>query len=253
MPHTATDRVSRGLRWAGGVLFAGGMALVVVGIAFTRTADALVTAAVVAVLACGLPGAAAFGLAMWLEHEADRIERREERPDPNAGGRHPFREPVRLYAIAVVAVAGAWGARVLLDQIAPRQVPFLTYFLAVIVAGWFGGFGPAALATLLSLVITWFVYMPGLFFGSAGEVGQFVILGLFVMVCLGIAAITAALHAALERTHVLAQELARLRAGAPRGESSGTPAPAAGPAASVGTDTAMGVVPIRRESPPPQQ
>ncbi len=242
MPHTATDRVSRGLRWAGALLLVGGVALVVVGIAFTRTADALVTAAVIAVLACGLPGAAAFGLALWLEHEADRIERRLERPRPALERAHnPFREPLQRYAIAVVAVAAAWGLRVLLDRIAPGQVWFLTYFLAVIGAGWFGGFGPAALATLLSLVLTWLVYMPGVFLTTASEAGQFAILGLFVMVCLGIAAITAALHAALERTHQLTQELARLRGQGPPANASAT------------TDTAMGVVPIRRESHPPQQ
>lgn len=244
MPHTATDRVSRGLRWAGSLLFAGGMALVVIGIAFTATADALVTAAVVAALACGLPGAAAFGFALWLEHEADRIERQPDAALVPGGTRHPFREPLRRYAIAVAAVGVAWGARVLLDQIAPGQVPFITYFLAVIVAGWFGGFGPAALATLLSLVITWLLYMPGVFVTAGAEVGRFVILGLFVMVCLGIAAITAALHAALERTQQLTRELARLRP-----HATGTD----GPFASVTTDTAMGVGPIRRDALPPQQ
>lgn len=239
MPHTATDRVSRGLRWAGSLLLAGGMALVVVGIAFTRTADALVTASVVAALACGLPGAAAFGFALWLEHEADRIERGPgESRAAGEPARNPFREPLRLYAIAVLAVGAAWGARLLLDRIAPGQVPFLTYFLAVIVAGWFGGFGPATLATLLSLVITWLLYMPGVYFATASDAGRFVILGLFVMVCLGISAITAALHAALERTHQLSQELARARRDG---------------ASSVTTDTAMGVVPIRRDERPPQQ
>lgn len=221
------------------------MALVVVGIAFTRTADALVTAAVVAALACGLPGAAAFGFAIWLEHAADRIERGPDTA-PTNGGRapHPFHEPLRRYAIAVVAVGAAWGARALLDQAAAGQGPFLTYVLAVIVAGWLGGFGPAAFATLLSLVVSWVAYMPGGFFATAPDASRFVILGLFVMVCLGIAAITAALHAALERTHHLAQELARLREATPA-------APA--DAASVTADSAMGVGPIRRESPPPQQ
>jgi len=248
MPHLATDRVSRGLRWAGGLLFAGGIAMVVVGIAFTRSADALVTAAVVAALACGLPGAAAFGFAMWLEHEADRIEQQEGVATPGGGARHPFREPAGRYAVAVAAVAIAWGARWLLDQIAPGQVPFITFFLAVLVAGWFGGFGPAALVTLLSLVITWIVYMPGVFFANASDAARFVILGLFVMVCLGIAAITAALHAALERTQQLSLELARLRTPETPG-----PDPYPAPPASVATDTAMGVVPIRGELLPPQQ
>ena len=40
MPHTATGRVSRGLRWAGGLLFAGGMALVGVQLLLFSTLDA---------------------------------------------------------------------------------------------------------------------------------------------------------------------------------------------------------------------
>lgn len=216
MPHSATDRIARGLRWAGSLLLAGGVLLVVVGIGFTRSADALITAAVVASLAFGLPGAAAFGLALWLDFETDRIERRTDAelrsPMTTAAG-NPFREPLRRYAVALVAVALSWGLRVLLDRIAPGQVPFLTFFLAVIVAGWVGGFGPAAFATLLSLAITWSFYMNGAIFTAVPDVGRFVVLGLFVIVCLGIAAITAALHAALERTQLMALELARARSG----------------------------------------
>ena len=212
MPHSATDRVSRGLRWAGSLLLLGGAALIVVGIGFTRSADALITAAVVAALAFGVPSAAAFGFALWLEYEADRIKRRtagELRVRHHAG--NPFREPLRRYAVAVAAVALAWGCRILLDQIALGQVPFLTFLLAVIAAGWFGGFGPAALATLLSLLVTWFFYLKGTIYGPSPDLGRFVVLGLFVIVGLGIAAITAALHAALERTQQLSLEVARLR------------------------------------------
>lgn len=248
MPHSATERVARGLRWAGALLLVGGGILVAIGIGFTDTADALVTAAVVAVLAFAFPGAAAYGIAIWLEHEADRIGRQTVPATTGEPGRHPFREPARRYAVAVFAVCLAWAGRILLDQVAPGLVPFLTYFLAVIVAGWFGGFGPAALATLLALVITWLVYMPGVFFTTASDAGKVVILGLFVVASLGVAAITAALHAALERTHELAQEVARLQAiiAARRDE-----APAS--VASVTADTAMGVVPIRRDPRPPQQ
>jgi hypothetical protein len=215
MPHRATDRISRGLRWAGTVLLAAGVLLVVGGIGFTRSAEALITASVVATLAFGVPGAGAFGLALWFEHVADRIE---QATDPDTLARapgdqgNPFREPLRRYAVAVGAVALAWAMRYLLDMVAPGQVPFLTFFLGVIIAGWFGGFGPAALATLLCLVIAWLFYVKAALFVAAPDLGRFIVLGLFAIVCLGIAAITAALHAALERTQQLSLELARLRA-----------------------------------------
>lgn len=247
MPHSATDRVSRGLRWAGGALLVGAAGLVVVGIGFTRTADALITASVVAVLAFALPGAVAYGFALWLEHEADRIAHQSGPPTTGAPTAHPFREPLRRYAIALFAVLLAWAARLLLDQAAPGLVPFLTYFLAVMVAGWFGGFGPAAFATLLALVIAWLVYLPGVFFTHASDAGKVVVLGLFVTAALGIAAITAALHAALERTRELSQEIARLQAIVDARRS----APRA-PAASVAADPATRIVPMRREALPPR-
>jgi hypothetical protein len=216
MPNLATERISQGLRWAGSILLLAGVLLVVVGIGFTRSADALITASVIAAVAFGLPGGAAFGMAMWFEHVAERIESvsdpRALRPVPAELRRNPFREPLRRYAFALAAVAFAWGLRYLLDAVAPEQVPFLTFFLAVIAAGWFGGFGPAALATAASLVITWVFYVKASPFLGAPDFGHLVVLGVFAIVCLCIAAITAALHAALERSQELTLEVARLRA-----------------------------------------
>jgi PAS domain S-box-containing protein len=83
-------------------------------------------------------------------------------------------------------------------------VPFITYYLAVAVAGWLGGFGPAALSTLLSLVLTWYSYVMPATSASTPELHRLAALGLFVFVCLALAAITAALHAALDRTQQLA-------------------------------------------------
>ncbi len=215
MPHLATDRISRGLRWAGTGLLVAGASLIVVGIGWTRSADALIMASAVAALAFGLPGAAAFGLAFWLEHTADQLEHGEANdtvhsfPALATPERNPFREPLRRYAVALLAVALAWAARGALDGFLPDQVPFITFFLAVAVAGWLGGFGPAAIATLCSLVIAWRFYMAGIIDAPEQALGRFVLIGLFLFVCLGIAAITAALHAALERTQQLAAELRR--------------------------------------------
>ena len=210
MPHLATDRISRGLRWAGTGLLLAGVLLIVAGIGWTQSVDALIMASAVAVLAFGLPGAAAFGLAFWLEHTADRLEQLAPANAAtlpvgalSASG-NPFREPLRRYAVAIVAVAAAWAARAGLDTFLPHEVPFITYYLAVAVAGWLGGFGPAALSTLLSLVLTWYSYVMPEMSASTREFHRFVVLGLFVFVCLGLAAITAALHAALYRTQQLA-------------------------------------------------
>jgi hypothetical protein len=213
MPHLATDRISRGLRWAGASLLVLAALLVILAIGWTRSVEALITASAVAFLALGAPGAAAFAMAVWLEHAADRIEHEAIASEPpRPADRNPFREPLRRYVIAVAAVAAAWGARYLLDIVAPGQVPFITFFLAVMVAGWSGGFGPAAFATLLSLMITWQFYVSPAQYFNAPDLGRYVVLGLFVLVCLGVAAIAAALHAALDRTQHLADRVRELEA-----------------------------------------
>jgi PAS domain S-box-containing protein len=215
MPRLATERVTRGLRWTGTGLLVAGAVVVVGGIGLTHTVDALVTASSIAVLGFGLPGAAAFSLALWLEHVADKLEPERVRPAPaeptTTPARNPFREPVRGYAVALAAVLVAWGVRAALDVYIPNEVPFITFYLAVAVAGWAGGFGPAAFATLLSLVVAGVFYVMPDLRPNASDLGRFVVLGLFMLVCLGISAIMATLREALARTQQLAEATRRRR------------------------------------------
>src|SRR4030095_15078451 len=96
----------------------------------------------------------------------------------------------RRYAIARAVVLVAWFLRFVLDAYIPNQVPFITFYLAVAVAGWAGGFGPAAFATFLSLLIAGAFYVTPDLRSAAPDLGRFVLLGPFVLVCLGIGAIT---------------------------------------------------------------
>lgn len=54
------------------------------------------------------------------------------------------------YGIAVLLVAVATGIRLALRPIIPTGFPFLTFFLAVMLAAWRGGLGPGLLASVLS-------------------------------------------------------------------------------------------------------
>lgn len=206
MAQSPTERVSRGLAWLGIALLIGGALVVVAGIALTQSIEALVTAASIAAFALGLPGAASIAIAFWLEHLAERAERRAiaaMHPDADGPG---LDEAVRKYAIAVAAVLCAWGVRAGLDAYIPDEVPFITFYLAVAVAGWVGGFGPATAATILSATIAGFLYVRP----EAGvDLGRFVLLAVFLLVCLGIAAIVSALHDALLRAHELARGVKR--------------------------------------------
>jgi PAS domain S-box-containing protein len=64
-------------------------------------------------------------------------------------------------------VAVAVGLRLLLDPWLGIRVPFITLFGAVIVAAWYGGFGPALLAAAIGYPIAHYIYAPGASFVPA--------------------------------------------------------------------------------------
>jgi signal transduction histidine kinase len=57
---------------------------------------------------------------------------------------------VSPYVIAIAAVLAMAALRVLLNPLLGGELPFITFFAAVIVSAWVGGMGPAVLATFLS-------------------------------------------------------------------------------------------------------
>lgn len=233
MPYQATDRISRGLRWTSGALLVAGVGLVVVGIGWTRSAEDLLTFSTVAALAFGLPAASAALLALWLDHIADRLERHLSEPlalaQPGEANTNPFREPIRRYLLAIAVVGAAWALRTAIDNVLPVQAPFITFYLAVAIAGWLGGIGPAVVATVLSAAIAWRFYIGPAGLQEPADLGRYVLLGLFVFVCVSIGAMTAALHAALARTQQLVDELRACQKRLSSFEASGVPPTASPP------------------------
>jgi PAS domain S-box-containing protein len=73
------------------------------------------------------------------------------------------------YALAVGVVAAAWLVRWLLMPLWAGQLPYLTFFPAVMAAAWYGGLGPGLLATILSSSATFFVEPLGRFGIASGE------------------------------------------------------------------------------------
>jgi K+-sensing histidine kinase KdpD len=194
-----------------------GAAVVIIAgaIGWTTTPEALINATLIATFMLALPGAALVLLAFWLDGQAATLEGRERRrqaPERDDAARHPFREPLIGYVLAVLATLAAWGLRALLDAHLPGNVPFITFFLAVAVAGWLGGFGPAIVATLMSACISRWFYMVPVHAFRFDDARQAVVIGLFVFVCIGIGMLTAALHAALIRIQVLVRRLAEAEA-----------------------------------------
>ncbi len=92
------------------------------------------------------------------------------------------------YGLALAAVAVAGGLRALLGGEFPGLVPFATLFPAVLIATLLGGLGPGLLATALSAVWAWLLWLQPPAALAPPSAAIWVNLALFAVVCLGIVA-----------------------------------------------------------------
>jgi two-component system cell cycle sensor histidine kinase/response regulator CckA len=70
---------------------------------------------------------------------------------------------ITRYILAVGAVLAMAGLRWLLGPLVGYQLPFTTFVIAVLVAAWSGGLGPALLATGVSALLGLFFFVPPLY------------------------------------------------------------------------------------------
>jgi signal transduction histidine kinase len=68
--------------------------------------------------------------------------------------------PLARYGVALLSVGLALAGRLVLTRVLGDRLPFVTFFLAVIVSGWLGGRGPGALALAMGLVVNRLVFGP---------------------------------------------------------------------------------------------
>ena len=165
-PRVQHDRtlsqVVRGLTWIGSAFLVASAAVVVWAVFRTVGVDDLLVALTVAGLGLGLPAIAAFVIA-WILHSLGQRDA-EVDEDAEAGeiaspARAPLANVAWGYAAAVLACIAAWGLRVALDPLLGLQVTYAPLLLSVAFAAWYGGLGPAVLATLLGAGISWFGYL----------------------------------------------------------------------------------------------
>jgi PAS domain-containing protein len=89
------------------------------------------------------------------------------------------------YGIAVLAVAATASLRLILEPWLGQRLPFITLFFGIFVAAWYGGLGPALLATALGTFISAFVFL-----GSVIRVAGFdhvTSIGLLLFILTGLA------------------------------------------------------------------
>ena len=113
------------------------------------------------------------------------------------------RNPVTGYVATFAAVAAATLVRWLVSGEIVEGVPFITYYPAIIIAALIGGLWPGILATVLSVVIAWYLYLPPTFGLEIGR-PEVATLLLFVFVSGVNIAVVALLNAAIDR--IAAQE-----------------------------------------------
>lgn len=85
------------------------------------------------------------------------------------------------YGLAVLVVSLATGIRIALLPIIPTGSPFLTFFLAILLAAWQGGLGPGLLASVLSMLAADFFLIEPLYGFNPSAAYSWISLGIFVV------------------------------------------------------------------------
>jgi PAS domain S-box-containing protein len=210
LEHDRTlSHIAQGLTWIGGAFLIASGAVIVWAVFRTVGVDDLLVALTVAGLGLGMPAIVAFVVA-WILNSLGHADAESDDavPASDVSALRPNLTSVAwAYAVAVLACIAAWGVRVLLDPLLGQQVTYAPLLLSVAFAAWYGGLGPAALATLLGAGISWFAYLsPRDRFGAL-DVDDAVQLGLYCAAALCIGGIASALRASRERAQTLAREV----------------------------------------------
>ncbi len=109
------------------------------------------------------------------------------------------------YGIAVLAVALAFGLKLLIDPLIIQETPFRLFIAAIMVSTWIGGLGPGLLATILAASITDYFFLAPR--GSLSDLSlESAPLVMFVLEGSFVSFLTAALRSARKRAEENAKD-----------------------------------------------
>jgi PAS domain S-box-containing protein len=100
----------------------------------------------------------------------------------------------RRYVVAILTVAAAIVVRSLLQGWLGYSVPYLQFFPAIMVAAWYGGYGPGLAATALSAVVAFFWFLLPAHAVGLAAVADALSLSLFVVIGILISRLNENLH-----------------------------------------------------------
>ena len=131
------------------------------------------------------------------------------------GGGDSWREP-RSWLVRYVTAVVVTGLALVLQELLYRWVkeglnatPFLVFFGAVMVGAWFGGLGPGLLATALSAVLSWYLFLYPQDSIAIDRFGQVLRLIIFVLEGVLISSLVGAMHSARRRAEANMLEIKR--------------------------------------------
>ena len=131
------------------------------------------------------------------------------------GGRDSWREP-RSWLVRYGAAVVVTGLALVLQELlyrgvreGPNATPFLVFFGAVMVGAWFGGLGPGLLATALSAVLSWYLFLYPQDSIAIDRFGQVLRLVIFVLEGVLISSLVGAMHSARRRAEANMLEIKR--------------------------------------------
>src|SRR4029079_19192945 len=142
-PVRTLAQIARGLTWVGAAFLVASAGVIVWAVFRTVGVDDLVIALTVAGLGLGLPAIVAFVVAWVLNSIGHDPEAAELDAEPPPVPRARVMTIAANYSFAVLACIAAWGLREALDPLLDDRVVYAPLLLAVAVAAWYGGLGPA--------------------------------------------------------------------------------------------------------------
>jgi PAS domain S-box-containing protein len=197
-------RITRALNWIGAGALGFGILVVVWALWWTRGVDDFRTAVIVAAIGFGLPSVVVLWVAWLLDSLMEKTSSGSLQEPLEAAPAQRSRAPewprALRYCVAIGVVVAAAVVRWWLDPILVDKSPFITFFLAVTIAAWVGGFGASALATALSIAIAWQWFLRGPGDLPPDLLRNVVAAGVFAATALAIGGITGALRAAARFT-----------------------------------------------------
>jgi signal transduction histidine kinase len=113
------------------------------------------------------------------------------------------------YGVALLCVGSATAMRFAADPVLHDAHQFSTFYIAVIISAWFGGVGPALLATVAGGLIGHYCFVEPKFSFAFADVADVLRVALFVFISLTIAVFSGLLHRSLRRAQAYAERLER--------------------------------------------